>query len=90
MDEEAEGALAGKAILEAVDNQLRDGEPPEAREALTRLIAEGTSEDDAKILIGRVLAGEMFEIMRDQRPHDEAKYVSGLKALPNLLYEEES
>ncbi len=33
------------AIMEAVDNQLRELDPPEARETYDRLVASGISDD---------------------------------------------
>jgi len=39
------------AILEAVDNQLRDSNPPEAKETYDRLIASGISDKEARRLL---------------------------------------
>jgi hypothetical protein len=51
-------------------------------------VGQGYAEADARALIGRVLAGEMFEIMKQGREHDPARYARALKALPRLLFEE--
>jgi hypothetical protein len=48
------------AILEAVNNQLKSGDPPETRQTFNRLIVEGISEKDAKIYIGQAIAVEML------------------------------
>ena len=37
------------AILEAVNNQLKSGDPPETRQPFNRLIVEGISEEDASL-----------------------------------------
>ena len=87
-DDEVGGRLIRKGIEEAVEEQVESGDPPAAREALERLLGMGYSEADARILIGRVLTAEMFEIMKQEREHDAVRYASGLKALPRLIYEE--
>lgn len=78
-----EGAhIVRESILEAVDTQLRDGNPPETRKALDRLMRQGHLREDARILIARVLAAEMFEIMKHKRHHDPGKYARALEDLP--------
>jgi hypothetical protein len=42
------GRRAGGAILQSVDNQLRTDDPPEAREAYQRLLADGYSDGEAR------------------------------------------
>jgi hypothetical protein len=73
-----------RAILEVVDNQLRDNNPPEAREALTRLMAEGRSRKEAIELIACVVSAEIFEVLKSGRPYDNAQFVAALQALPRL------
>jgi hypothetical protein len=75
------------AILEVVDNQLRDGTPPETKETLQRLIREGYSAEDAKGLIGTVVATEIFGVLKYGAPFDQARFVAALKQLPKLLYD---
>ena len=87
-DDERGARMVRKGIHEAVQEQLASADPPEAREALERLVGQGYAEADARALIGRVLAGEMFEIMKQGREHDPARYARALKALPRLLFEE--
>jgi hypothetical protein len=79
-----EGQLAGEALLEAIENQLRDNNPPEVSKTLKRLLGAGYSREDALRLIGAVLATEVYEIVHENRTFDERRYVTNLKALPNL------
>ena len=72
------------AILEVVDNQLKANDPPETRKTLERLIAEGYAEDDARGLIGSIVAAEMFDVMKQQKPFNLERFVKALKALPKL------
>jgi hypothetical protein len=73
-----------KAILEVVDNQIRDGNPPATKETFDRLVSEGTAKDDARRLIGCVVASEIFGILKHQQPYNEDRYVKALRKLPEL------
>lgn len=68
-----------KRILEVVDNQLRDNNPPIVREAYDRLIAEGYSVREAKEKIGAVVLEEMYDVMNENQPYDEKRYTGALK-----------
>ncbi len=75
------------AMLQVVDNQLRDGEPPETRQTLERLMAEGHSEAEARQLIAAVVSSEIYAVLKHNRPYDEAKYVAALQRLPKLPWD---
>jgi len=70
------------AFMEVVENQLRDGDPPEAREALERLMSEGIPEDDARIYIGQAVCIEVWNILRNKKEFDMQRYVRNLQNLP--------
>jgi hypothetical protein len=76
-----------KLILEVVENQLRDNNPPATRETLERLLAEGIPHEEALNLIGCVVTSEIFDILKDQRPFDEKRYVEALRRLPKLPWD---
>ena len=84
---EDDGAFAREQILEVVDNQLRDNNPPMVRETLERLKREGCAEDEARELIAVVLANEIFNAARDG--YDEARYRAHLEGLPELPFEDD-
>ncbi len=86
MDEE-QSEQTRAAILEAVETQLADGDPPETAEALDRLLAEGYPRDEAVRLIGCALADEAFQIMKHEREYDRARYVGLLRKLPDLPWD---
>lgn len=73
-----------RQMLEVVENQLRDNDPPETRATLNRLLREGHSASEAKRLIACVVVGEMFHVMKHQRSYDKERFVSGLRGLPDL------
>jgi hypothetical protein len=70
------------AILEAVNNQLKSGDPPETRQTFNRLIVEGISEKDAKIYIGQAIAVEIFNVMKHRETFNLVRYRKNLSRLP--------
>jgi len=73
-----------QTILEVVENQLRDLNPPETKETFDRLVSEGVSESEARRLIGCVVTSEIFDILKYEQPYDEERYVKALSRLPEL------
>lgn len=71
-------------ILEVVENQMRDNDPPETRKTYDRLIREGHSDEDAKRLIGCVVASEIFDILKKKEEFNHERYVKALNNLPEL------
>ena len=72
-----------KAVfLEVVENQINDNDPPETRETLERLMAEGISEDDAKIYIAQAVCVEVWDTMKNGKEFDMERYVRNLHDLP--------
>jgi hypothetical protein len=76
--------LLHRHMLEIVQNQLRDGTPPETRATLDRLLAEGHSRHDALNLIASVVTAEMSAMLQSNQPFQEARFVAALRALPKL------
>jgi hypothetical protein len=72
----------GRAILEAVDNQLKADDPPETRQALHRLMTEGLSQGDAKTWIARAVCVEIWDIMKNNVTFNRERYLRNLKNLP--------
>ena len=77
-----------KAILEVVENQLRALDPPETKETLDRLMEGGYSEEQARALIGVVVASEIFDILKYRQPFNPKRYVEALRRLPELPEDE--
>ena len=69
------------AILEVVENQLRDGDPPETQQTLERLLAAGYSRKQATEMIGSAVIGEIWTILHDQKTFDRARFVALLEQL---------
>ena len=86
LDDEDRG-FARAALVEIVENQLRDNSPPVTRSTLTRLQSAGCSRNDAVHLIVCVLSAEIFEMLEVKRVFDAAHYANLLDALPDLPYD---
>ena len=71
-----------KLILEVVDNQLRESNPPEVNKTLERLISSGISKKKAKRLIAGAVVIELFHIEKYKEPFNLKRYVQNLEGLP--------
>jgi hypothetical protein len=69
------------AILEVVENHLREGDPPETRQTLERLMAAGHSESQAKEMIGSAVVGEIWAMLYEGKPFDRERFVGLLEGL---------
>ncbi|MCX7049914.1 MAG: hypothetical protein NTX50_31085 [Candidatus Sumerlaeota bacterium] len=85
----ADKRLLRNSLLEAVENQLNAGDPPETRETLQRLMTEGLSEKDAKLHIANVIVTEMWHISRSHEVFNHDRFVRNLRRLPGELEESE-
>ena len=81
--------ILNAAIMEVVDNQIRDLDPPETKQTYERLLSEGISEQEAKSYIAGVVASEIFEILKNGKSFDRARYIKALSELPKLPGEDE-
>lgn len=72
------------AIIEVVDNQLRDLNPPEVKETYDRLIGSGVSDKEARRLIAVVLSSEIFQMLKDEKNYNPERYIASLRKLPKL------
>jgi len=78
------GQLAGDAIVEVVENQLNENDPPETKQTLERLIGLGESRENAIRFIASALCVEIYEALKNKTPYNKKRYLKNLKALPEL------
>lgn len=69
------------AILEVVENQLRENNPPETRQTFERLLAAGYSRQRAMEMIGAALVEEIWTILHDKKAFDRARFAALLEKL---------
>ena len=67
-----------KLILEVVNNQLKDNDPPAAKQAYVKLLNTGYSASEAKEKIGAVVLEEIYDVMKENQPYDEKRYTEAL------------
>jgi hypothetical protein len=75
------------AIVEVVENQLRNNDPPQTKQTFKRLIEAGHSEKDAKRLIACVVSAEIFDVLKRNEPFNLDRFVKGLNKLPAMPWE---
>lgn len=80
MEEQANPRLKA-LVIEVVNNQLRDNNPPFVGETLDRLVADGWSKKKAMEAIAAALLGGMYYVLKDQTPFDEEQYRRELESL---------
>ena len=69
-------------IFQIIQHQIKSNNPPETKATYDRLIAVGYSEFETKQLVGQCVAVELFTIIKEQQPFNEARYIRNLKQLP--------
>lgn len=70
-----------ETILEVVENQLRENNPPETRQTLERLLAAGYTRPAAVELIGSAVVEEIWQMLHERKPFDRARYKASLDKL---------
>ena len=75
------------AVLEIVDNQLREENPAETKKTYRRLIDQGYSDQEARNLIGCVVTSEICDVLKQQKPYNQRRFVRALRRLPKLPWE---
>ena len=68
-------------ILEVVDNQIRDNDPPITKQTIKRLRRKGYSRKKAKEMIGSVVVKYIYDILKHGDHFDEEQYARDLKEL---------
>jgi hypothetical protein len=79
-----------QAILEVINAQIRENDPPETKQTLIRLQEQGFSEEETLRLIGYVVASEVFSVLKESRQYNREQYISALNNLPRLPWEKEA
>lgn len=80
---------AGRAILEAVENQLEANEPPKVRETLKRLMSDGIDREEALKYIACAFSVEIFGAIKHSEPYNPTRYDTNLNRLPEMPREDE-
>jgi hypothetical protein len=76
--------LLHAALMQMVDRQIADNDPPETRETVDRLLAEGFSPEYIRRMIGLLIIRELNEGMVFQTPFNQERFVEHLRRLPAI------
>ena len=76
-----------EAVLEVVENQLREGDPPETKITYVRLVDLGYPGLEARKLLGCVILTELNEALRQQKPFNLKRFRRWLCKLPRLPFQ---
>lgn len=74
-------------ILQVVANQIDEENPPATKQTYERLIAAGFSDKEARDLLGCVVVSEIFDVMKQNKPFNEKRFVQALARLPTLPWD---
>lgn len=77
-------SIARAAIVEAVENQLKENNPPKVSKTLERLLASGMSRDEAINCIASALSVEIFDAIQNVQAFNSQRYDRNLEKLPEL------
>lgn len=70
-----------KIILEIVNNQLEDNDPPITKQVYEKLLTAGYSVSEAKEKIGAVVLTEIYDVIKENQPYDEERYTNAMKQM---------
>jgi hypothetical protein len=72
----------GRLILQVVENQIKENDPPETRQTVERLRTDGYTRGEAKRLVAMAVAVELFHIMKHREPFNRVRFIQNLRQLP--------
>ncbi|MGI1691037.1 hypothetical protein ABCY77_06675 [Thermoanaerobacter uzonensis] len=70
-----------RIILEVVNNQIRDNNPPITKVTLERLKKSGYTEQQAKEKIAAILIEEIYDVLKNHEVYNEERYAKKLSTL---------
>lgn len=88
MNQEAP-SVAGKAILDAVEQQIKNNDPPKVKQTLKRLKSLGISRKESIKYIASALSIEIFGVLQNEGGFNPQRYNENLDKLPELPWEDE-
>ncbi|MBX2929983.1 MAG: hypothetical protein KF852_19265 [Saprospiraceae bacterium] len=68
-------------FLATVEEQLKSGRPAETTATLQRLVAEGYSAENARLLIAQCVAVEYISSIENDTPFNQERFVKNLEEL---------
>jgi hypothetical protein len=88
MHEDDDEAFAEEQLVQAIENQLENGEPAATGAVYNKLTLVGYEREETIQLMALVLAWEIRNMMAEDRSFDLDRYEQALRALPELPEED--
>ncbi|MGA2467038.1 MAG: hypothetical protein ABSH06_22150 [Thermodesulfobacteriota bacterium] len=80
--------FAGEAVFEAINNQIRNNNPPETKQTYDRLMKKIKNHDEVMKYIGVVMMAEILDILKSRKPFNKKRYIGRLNKLPDISWAE--
>jgi len=77
-----------EAVLEAINNQIGNNDPPETKKTYDRLMKEIRNHDEVMEYLGVVMRSEILDILKSKKPFNRKRYVERLNRLPDVSWAE--
>lgn len=71
-------------FLAVVEEQLVKNDPPETRATLQRLMSQGYTEEQGKMLISACVSAELIDAIGSEVIANPSRYIQNLNRLPEL------
>ncbi|KTB70992.1 hypothetical protein ACTACG_19710 [Pseudomonas syringae] len=84
LDNDEDDDFAGQKLIEAIENQIEANEPPAAKAVFNKLTLVGYEREEILEMMAHVLAFEVHNLLKEDRPFDAHWYETALRALPEL------
>lgn len=81
---EAEDQFVEEQLLQAIESQLAAQQPPAAQAVYNKLTLVGHTREDIVQMMAQVLAWQISEMLKAEKPFDMDAYERALRALPQL------
>ena len=78
--------LAGEAVFEAINNQIKNNDPPETKQTYNRLMKEMNSHEEVMKYIGVVMMAEILDILKRKKPFNKKRFIERLNRLPDVSW----
>ena len=79
--------MDGEAVVEIVENQIAENNPPRVKETLMRLMLQGIERDEALQYIACALCVELADVLNNNKSFNEERYNKNLDLLPDMPWE---
>ena len=83
-----ESPFSEEAVLEAINNQIENNDPPETKKTYDRLMKEIKNHDEVMEYLGVVMRSEILDILKTKKPFNRKRYVERLNRLPDVSWAE--